>query len=92
MQNGWNAVHMAAFNGHVSLVRDLVETYHGKVHQKVQVSHTVTDVAITDMSKVFRTAVSHISWAFKMPSFFLRVAELQFSSVQPLDTRRWWNC
>ena len=37
LQNGMNAVHQAATGGHVSLVRELVDTHHTNVHHKAQV-------------------------------------------------------
>ena len=37
LQNGLNAVHFAACGGHVSLVRELVDTHHANVHQTAEV-------------------------------------------------------
>ena len=37
IQNGLNAVHLAACGGHVSLVRELVDVHHANVHQKTKV-------------------------------------------------------
>ena len=38
VQEGWNAAQVAAFWGHLSLTRELVDTYHGTVHQKAEVN------------------------------------------------------
>ena len=38
VQDGWNAAQVAASWGHLSLVRELVETYHGTVHRQIQVT------------------------------------------------------
>ena len=46
VQEGWNAAQVAAFEGHLSLVRELVETYHGTVHQKTQVTLSLLYVHI----------------------------------------------
>ena len=37
VQRGWNATQVAAYCGHLSLARELVDTYHGVVHQKAEV-------------------------------------------------------
>ena len=37
IQDGFNAVHLAACGGHVSLVRELVDVHHANVHQKTKV-------------------------------------------------------
>ena len=37
VQRGWNAVQVAAYCGHLSLVKELVDSYHGTVHQKAEV-------------------------------------------------------
>ena len=37
LQNGLNAVHLAAGGGHLSLVRELVDTHHANVYQTAEV-------------------------------------------------------
>ena len=37
VQEGWNATQVAAYWGHLSLTRELVDTYHGTVHRKAEV-------------------------------------------------------
>ena len=39
-QDGFNAVHLAAYGGHVSLVRELVDVHHANVHQKTKVLYS----------------------------------------------------
>ena len=46
VQDGWNAAQVAAFRGHLSLVRELVETYHGTVNRKTQVTLSLLYVLI----------------------------------------------
>ena len=40
IQDGSAAVHLAAFGGHVSLVRELVDVHHANVHQKAKVFYS----------------------------------------------------
>ena len=40
IQDGFNAVHLAASGGHVSLVRELVDIHHANVHQRTKVFYS----------------------------------------------------